>query len=283
MRKTIIFFFLILFFSKNAYSNTCESEFPKPREGTEILDRAVKEILEQNQIPSQAQGFIAESAGKLGKEGAGFLKELLKKNPTSQVQKMIADSAGEIGGEAGASAEVKEAAASVLKALLEMDIPLEFKVQEAIAYSAGKLGKAGIGVLKAMLKKNPKPFFIGAYFQMIAYSAGNIGAEAREAAEREAREAAEREAREAAEREAEEVREEAASVLKALLEMDISLDEFMAREAIAESAGELGKAGAGVLKKILEGDPDLGFMLVSVIARSAQRIEEETGIKLEGI
>ena len=278
MKKTIIFFFLILFFSKNAYSSSCESEFQKPGEGTKTIVRAVKNMLERNPIPPEAQGFIAESAGKLGKEGAGFLKELLKKNPTSRVQKIIAESAGEIGGEAGASAEVKEAAASVLQALLEMDIPLEFKVQVAIADSVSQLGKAGIGVLKAMLKKNPKPFSIDSYLQAIAYSAGKIGAEAREAAEREVEEA-----REAAKREAEEVREEAASVLKALLEMDIPLEAFMVREYIAESAGALGPAGAGVLKKMLEGNPDLGFMVVSAIAISANRIEEETGIKLEGI
>ena len=154
MKKTIIFFFLILFFSNNAYSSSCESEFQKPGEGTKILVRAVKEMLEQDQLSPKEQEAIAEFAGKLGKEGAGFLKELLKKNPTSQVQKIIVESAGEIGGEAGASAEVKEAAASVLKALLELEQNLKPYTQNAIAKSAGKIGEEeGASVLKALLEK----------------------------------------------------------------------------------------------------------------------------------
>ena len=167
MRKTILFFFLILFFSKNAYSSTCESEFQKPREGTEILDRAVKEMLEQNQLSPNEQSAIAYSAGKLGPAGAGVLKELLKKNPTSQVQKIIADSAGEIGAEAKeaeaeakAKAKAEEAGASVLKDLLELEPNPKPSTQNAIARSAGKLGSAGAGILKDLLEleQKPKPY-----------------------------------------------------------------------------------------------------------------------------
>ena len=267
MRKTIIFFFLILFFSNNAYSSSCESEFQtKPvGEGIKVLFSALK--------------MIAESAGEIGgaaratKEqreiAASVLTDLLEMDiPLElEVQVAIAESAGKIG-KAGATEEAKEAAASVLKALLEMDIPLELEVQVAIAESAGKLGKAGAGVLKEMLEKYPQP-----YVQVvIVRSAGKIGAEARELEARQAG-AAERQ-------EAEEAREEAVSILKDLSKRK-GLGMFI-EGAIAKSAGEIGgEEGAGMLKALLEKDPI--FVVRMDIIRSAKRIEEETGIKLEGI
>ena len=247
---------------------------------TEFVENLEKDLSPQElemDIPLEleVQEAIAYSAGKLGKQGAGVLKKLLKKNPKPHIKEIIVESAVKIGEEvrdvearqAGAAErqEARQAAASVLKALLEMDIQLELGVQLAIAQSAGKLGKEGAGVLKYMLEKNPKPYVQ----EFIARSAGKLGAEAREVEARQAG-AAERQ-------EAEEAREVAASVLKDLLKRR-DLSAFTER-AIAESAGEIGgEEGAGMLKDLLERDPV--FVVEKAIIRSAKRIEEETGIKI---
>ena len=230
-------------------------------EAKEAGASVLKALLEMGiPLELEVQEAIAYSAGELGPAGAGVLKKLLKKNPKPHVQEIIAQSAGKIGGEEGATREAKEAGASVLKDLLEMDIPFELGVQVAIAQSAGKLGPAGAGVLKYMLEKNPKPYVQ----EFIAQSAGKIGAEARKAE---------------AGREEAEAREVAVSILKDLLKRK-SLSDFV-KKAIAYSAGEIGgEEGAGILKDMYLLKDGLIFAVQMAINRSAQRIEEETGITI---
>ena len=183
MKKTIIFFFLILFFSNSAYSSSCESEFQKKEARTELdprtkLDHILKDklkgilkiALESDKLSFEERVVLAVSVGnnQIKEELRTYVLQIIAKDVPPHEQGFMLESLGRI---------EEEIRAFILKGLLRRNP--EPELQEIIAKSAGEIGgEWGASVLKEMLKKYLSPFNLLPLTQdSITKSAVKIGGE----------------------------------------------------------------------------------------------------------